>query len=214
MRKEVIKAIEKNKIIVIVRGASVSQAVRCAKAVYDGGLRLIEVTFNQKNSDTFKDTCSAISQIKRELPNMIVGAGTVLTVEQVQMAKDAGAEYIVSPDSDEEVIKKTVELDMVSLPGAYTASEVKRAHLAGADFVKIFPCTDLQYFKGLKAPLSHIKMLAVGGVNLQNTADFIKAGASGVGIGSALVNQKYLDSEDYQKITEIAKGLVESVNAI
>ena len=211
MREQVIKQIEQNKIITIVRGANPVQAVKVAKAVNNGGIRLIEVTFNQKCPETFSDTVKAIKEIKLALPDMVVGAGTVLTIEQVELAKSAGAEYIVSPDADEMVIKRTVELDMVSLPGAYTPSEVKRAHNAGADFVKLFPCSDVSYLKALKAPLSHIKFLAVGGVNVENAKDYIDAGAVGVGVGGALVNKKLVDEEKYDIIEQTAREMIKRV---
>ena len=211
MREQVIKLIEENKIIAIVRGANIEQAVKAAKAISEGGIKLIEVTFNQKNPASFNDTVTAIAEIKKNCPEMCVGAGTVLTKEQVDLVKSAGAEYIVSPDTDEEVIRYTVASGLVSLPGAYTASEAKIAHKAGADFVKLFPCTDANYLKAIKAPLSHIKFLAVGGVNVDNVSEFVKAGAVGVGVGGSLVNSKYLESGDYQKITQLAKILIEKV---
>ena len=211
MRETVIEKILTEKIIAIVRGANPEQAVRAAKALSNGGVNLVEVTFNQKAPETFSDTVKAIKLIKENCQEMTVGAGTVLTIEQVELAKSAGAEYIVSPDTDAEVIKRTVELGMVSLPGAYTASEVKKAHNAGADFVKLFPCSDASYLKALKAPLSHIKFLAVGGVNTENAKDFINAGAVGVGVGSSLVNKKWLDDGDDYKITQVAKEFVQNV---
>lgn len=211
MSEQLIKSILENKIIAIVRGANVKQAVKSAKAVYQGGIRFIEVTFNQKSPDTFQDTVNAIKQIKIHCPNMHVGAGTVLNVEQVELANSAGAEYIISPDTDKDVIERTKKLGLISIPGAYTASEAKKANNYGADFVKLFPCTDPQYLKALKAPLSHINFLAVGGVNVQNACDFIKAGAEGVGIGSSLINKKLLDAEEYDKITKTASELVEKL---
>ena len=212
MREQVIKIIEETKIIAIIRGAETSQAIESAKALYAGGIKLVEVTFNQKNPSTFIDTVNSIKAIKDACPEMTVGAGTVLTVEQVDLAKSAGAEYIVSPDTDEQVIKHTVNSGLVSLPGAYTASEVKKAHNAGADFVKLFPCTDAGYLKALKAPLSHVKFLAVGGVNTENAKNFLDAGAVGLGLGGSLVNKKWIDSGEYEKITQTAKKLVEIVN--
>ena len=211
MREQVIKSILENKIIAIVRGADVNQAVLAAGAVFKGGVKLIEVTFNQKSPESFIDTVNAIRSIKEKHPQMIVGAGTVLNKEQVDLAISAGAEYIISPDTDEGVIKYTVEKGLVSLPGAYTASEAKKAYNAGADFVKLFPCSDVNYLKALKAPLSHIKLVAVGGVNTENAVDFINAGACGVGVGSSLINNKYLQNGEYDKITQIAKNLVEEI---
>ena len=212
MRESVIKAIEENKIIAIVRGANVEQAVNSARAVFEGGIKFIEVTFNQKDPKTFQDTVNAIKQIKIHCPNMHVGAGTVLNVEQVELANSAGAEYIISPDTDKDVIERTKKLGLISIPGAYTASEAKKANNYGADFVKLFPCTDPQYLKALKAPLSHINFLAVGGVSAKNAAEFIKAGAIGVGIGGSLVKKEWITSGEYDKITQTAKELIKSIN--
>ena len=152
--------------------------------------------------------------IKKNCPQMCVGAGTVLTKEQVDLAKNAGAEYIVSPDTDIDVIKYTVKNGLVSLPGAYTPTEVKNAYNAGADFVKLFPCTDVAYFKAIRAPLSHIKLLAVGGVNIDNASEFLKAGAVGIGVGSSLVNKRLMENEDWDAISKLAKTLVEKIKEI
>ena len=152
MREQVIKSILENKIIAIVRGIDVDSAVEVAKALYKGGIKLIEVTFNQKLPESFVDTVNSIKLIKKNCPDIIVGAGTVLSTEQVDLAISGGAEYIISPDTDKSVIEYSVKKGLVSLPGAYTATEVKTAHLAGADFVKLFPCSDVQYLKALKAP--------------------------------------------------------------
>lgn len=213
MREQVIKIIEENKIVAIIRGVDCGVAVKVARALFAGGIKLVEVTFNQKEPEKFSSTTDAIKAIKENCPEMTVGAGTVLTVEQVDLARAAGAEYVVSPDVDVDVIKRTISLDMVSLPGAYTASEAKTAHSAGADFVKLFPCTDgaIEYLKAIKAPLSHIKFLAVGGINVDNAADFIKAGAIGIGVGSSLVNKEWIKNGEFEKITALAKKFVEKV---
>ena len=211
MREQVIKAIEENKIIAIVRGVDVESALKTAKALCEGGIKLIEVTFNQAKPETFCKTVEAIRLISKEMQDeMIVGAGTVITEEQVRLAKEAGAKYIVSPDTDEKVIKLTVALDMVSLPGAYTASEAKKANVYGADFVKLFPCQENapSYLKALRAPLSHVKFLAVGGVTIDNASDFIKAGAVGIGVGGALVNKEWIEKGEFDKLTDLAKQFV------
>ncbi len=212
MREDVIKIIEREKIISIIRGIAPEDAVKVANALYDGGIKLVEVTFDQSNPDKFINTVNAIKAIKEFAGDkMCVGAGTVITEEQVDLAYSAGAEYIVSPDTDEKVIKHTVELGMVSLPGAYTPSEIKKAHNAGADFVKIFPCSSASYVKAIKAPLSHIKYLAVGGVSVDNALEFMKAGAVGIGIGGNLVNKDWIKNGEFEKITETAKQLVERI---
>ncbi len=212
MREDVIKIIEKEKIISIIRGVIPEDAVKVAKALYDGGIKLVEVTFNQKCPEKFIDTVNAIKAIKQEMGDkMCVGAGTVITKKQVDLAFSAGAEYIVSPDTDKKVIKYSVKKGLVSLPGAYTPSEIKKAYNYGADFVKVFPCSAPSYIKAVKAPLSHIKLLAVGGVNKDNAKDYITAGAYGVGVGSLLVNAEWVKNGEFDKITETAKILVEKV---
>lgn len=215
-RKTVLEKIEKSKIVAIIRGVEPEKCVKAAKAICAGGVLLVEVTFNQQKPESFSETAAAISAVKEALGDrMSVGAGTVLTIEQLEIAKAAGAEFIVSPDTNEDVIRRTVELDMVSLPGAFSATEAVKAHNAGADYVKLFPCLDNAdaYLKAIKAPLSHIKFLAVGGITVDNAADFIKAGASGIGVGSALINKTYIENGEFEKITELAAAFVEKVNA-
>ena len=216
MREEVIAAIENKKLIAIIRGANVADAVAAANALLDGGISLIEVTFNQKDPSSFPTTAESIRAIIQELGDrVLVGAGTVLTTEQVEMAAQAGAKYIISPDTDCDVIRRTLELGLVSLPGAYTATEAKRAYTAGADFVKIFPCIGdaPAYVKALCAPLSHIRFLAVGGVNVENCTAFLNAGAVGLGIGSCLVSKERLANRQYDKITDTARQFVEKIKA-
>ena len=213
MREQIIKKVEENKIVAIIRGLSADEAVRTARALSEGGIKLIEVTFDQSRPEAFSVTTESIGRIRAELPDVSVGAGTVLSPEQVDLAIDAGAEFIISPDADEAVIRHTVARGAVSMPGAYTATEIKRAHNAGADFVKVFPCLEgaAAYIKAVRAPLSHIKLLAVGGVNADNCASFLKAGAVGVGVGGSLVNKEYVKNGEFDKITELAKTFVKNL---
>ena len=215
MRETIIQEVLNHKIIAIVRGMDQEQTVNIAKALYAGGIRFIEVTFNQKKPEEFYKTADSIRAIREAMGDkMYVGAGTVTSVELVDMAAEAGALYMISPDMDEAVIKRTRELGLVSMPGAYTATEAKKAYNAGADFVKLFPCIGdaPAYVKALCAPLSHIPFLAVGGVDANNANAFIKAGAVGVGVGSSLVNKKWIDAGEYEKITEEAKKMIENIN--
>ena len=215
MRETVITEICRQKIIAIIRGADEQQALAAARALYEGGITLVEVTFNQKAPETFVCTANAIRAIRDAMGDqMLVGAGTVTSVELARMAADSGASYIISPDTDEAVICETKQLGLVSIPGAYTPTEAKRAYNAGADFVKLFPCVGdaPAYIKALCGPLNHIPFLAVGGVNADNAADFLKAGAVGIGVGSSLVNKKWLDSGQYSEITEEAKRFVANIS--
>ena len=214
MREQVIQTIKDEKIISIVRGMNPQQTVEIAKALYEGGIKLIEVTFNQKCPEKFHETTDAIKAIREAMGDkMLVGAGTVTSVELVEMAAEAGALYMISPDMDEDVIRRTRELGLVSIPGAYTATEAKKAYNAGADFVKLFPCVGdaPAYVKALCAPFNHIPFLAVGGVNADNVAEFIKAGAKGVGVGSCLANKKWADEGRYDLITEEAKRFMKNL---
>ena len=141
---------------------------------------------------------------------MLIGAGTVITEKQVELTAAAGGKFIISPDTFVDVIKKTRELGLVSMPGALTPSEIQTAHRAGADFVKMFPITNMgpEYVKAVKAPLSHIKLLAVGGVDNNNMADYLKVGISGFGIGSNITDKKMLANEDWAGITKLAEVYV------
>lgn len=215
MREKVIREVLEHKIIAIVRGIDQEKTIQIARALYEGGVRFIEVTFNQKNPDKFYETADCIRAIREAMGDkMYVGAGTVTSVELVDMAAEAGALYIISPDMDEAVIRRTRELGLVSMPGAYTATEAKKAYNAGADFVKLFPCIGdaPAYVKALCAPLSHIPFLAVGGITSENAGEFIKAGAVGVGVGSSLVKKSWADAGEFEKITAEARKMIENIN--
>ena len=152
---------------------------------------------------------------------MLFGAGTVTNVELVELTHAHGGKYIISPDTNVDVIKRTVELGMVSLPGAMTPTEVMTAHDAGADFVKLFPAGDLgvSYLKAIRAPISHVKLMAVGGVNESNAADFVTiqpfAGLYyGLGIGGNLAKKAWIDAGEFDKLTEAAKTMVEIIKSV
>lgn len=217
MRETVIKKVLEEKIIAIVRGADPEQCLKVARALYEGGIRLMEVTYNQKDPSSWQTTADTIAAIAREFEGrMLVGAGTVTTPELVERTAKAGGLYIIAPDCNEAVIRRTLELGLVSMPGALTPTEVLAAHRAGADFVKLFPIGNLgvSYAKALMAPISHVKLLAVGGVNETNVADFLKAGMAGAGIGGNLANKKWIEEGAYHKITETARNLVEAVKNV
>ena len=165
MREQVIERIRAKKIITIVRGVYGEQVAHLAEALAAGGVELMEVTFDQSDTAAHAQTAAAIHAIKAHMgERMLVGAGTVTTPSLVEMAKEAGAEYIVSPDLRPAVIERTRELGMVSLPGALTPTEINNAYDAGADFVKVFPAAQLgpAYIKAVRGPLNHIPLLAVG----------------------------------------------------
>lgn len=211
MRDQVIQKIEEEKIIAIVRGVGPEQCMKVADALYAGGIRLMEITYNQKDPASFQATADAISAITKAYEGrMFVGAGTVTTPELVELTAKASGKFIISPDTNADVIRRTRELDMVSMPGALTPTEIMTAHRAGADYVKLFPAGDLgpNYVKAVRAPISHVKMTAVGGINEKNMADFLKAGVCGFGIGGNLANKAWIEAGEFDKITETARAMV------
>lgn len=213
-REQIIKDVEKYKIITILRGYTLDQLINTVEALEKGGIRLVEVTFDQSGTVSNEETASHIKALKERFGNtMHVGAGTVITEKQVELAYQAGAEYIISPDCYEPVIKKTRELGMVSMPGAFTPTEAANAHRFGADFVKLFPNSEvkLSYLKAIKAPLSHIKFLAVGGVNADNLCDYLSAGAVGIGVATAIANRSAIQAGNYDEITRLAKLFTEKL---
>ena len=201
------------RIIAIVRGVASEDMLPLVRALEAGGVRAIEVTFDQRAPESWPDTLRAIRAIADEFNGRVLpGAGTVLTPEQVRMAHDAGATYIISPDVDEAVIAQTRALGMASLPGALTPTEIMRAVRAGCDIVKIFPAGELGagYIKSIRAPLGHVPMFAVGGVNAANAAEFMHAGVSGLGVGGALTDRALIAGHRFDLIEANARAIVEA----
>ena len=214
MKESIKKAIIENKLIAIVRGVETDKCMQTAQALYDGGIRLMEITYDQKHPESWEETAATIGAVARAFAGkMFVGAGTVTCEELVERTAQAGGQFIISPDVNEDVIRRTCQLGMVSIPGGLTPTEVMTAHRAGADFVKLFPAGNLGagYVKAVKAPLSHVDMLVVGGVDEKNVASFLAAGAAGAGIGGNLVNREWIAAGQYEKITETARALVAAV---
>lgn len=208
MREQIIQKVLDKKIVAIVRGVYGEDCVNLARALCEGGIELLEVTFDQSKPELLERTSDTIRQLVQALGDkMIFGAGTVTTVQMLELARNAGAQFVVSPDTNEEVIKATVAAGMVSMPGALTPTEIVTAHRYGADFVKLFPAgtQGAAYLKAVTAPLNHIRILAVGGVNEKNIADFMAAGAVGAGVGGNLVNKTWIANGEFDKITALAK---------
>lgn len=204
----IIEYINNYKVIAIVRGVEHNKIVDTAQALYVGGVRLIEVTFNQSSPTCIKDTSASIMTISTMMNDkMCVGAGTVMSKEQVRAAVDAGAKYIISPNMDREVIEETIKFGAISIPGAFTPSEAVAAYKMGADYVKLFPAglLGIPYIKAIKAPISHIPLMAVGGIDSDNLNDFLAAGINGVGVGSSLVDLNLISTEKWEDLAELAK---------
>ena len=214
MRETIINQVLEHKIIAIVRGVYGQDCLNLAKALCAGGIRMLEVTFDQSDPALWQETADTIRLLNQELgDHMVFGNGTVTSVELVELARSAGAKFIVSPDTNEAVIRATVAAGMVSMPGALTPTEVLAAHRYGADFVKLFPVGNLgaSYLKAVSAPINHVRLLAVGGVNETNVAQFLAAGAVGAGVGGNLVNKKWIAAGEFDKITQLAQTFVEQV---
>lgn len=208
MQEYVIRKIEVEKIITIVRGVAKEKLIPLAQAMYDGGIRLIECTYDASGKISDEEMSDNIAMLADHFGSkMLVGAGTVLTERQVELTKTAGGSFIISPDTNPDIIKKTKDLQLVSIPGALTPSEIAAAHRAGADFVKVFPANTMgsRYIKEVKAPLSNIKLLAVGGINPDNMKEYFDAGACGIGVGSSIVDKKMINNNDFAGITKLAK---------
>ena len=207
-----IEQILNEKIIMIVRGVPANQLADLAEAMYRGGIRLMECTYDASGKVSDEQTAEAIGMLSRRMEGrMLVGAGTVLTEQQVLLTKQAGGKFIISPDTNEQIIRSTKASELVSIPGALTPSEAMVANRAGADFVKLFPVSSMgpAYVKAVRAPLSHIRFLAVGGVNLNNLSDFLAAGACGVGMGVGAAEKRALANGDLGYIESACRALVE-----
>lgn len=200
--KSVLKTIGEYGAVLVVRCETEDEAVNGIRAVLEGGIKAVEVTF------TVPGAPGVIRRVKHEFgDSVLLGAGTVLTPEQAEDAVDAGAVYLISPNTDEKVIGAAKRLNVLSIPGAFTPTEVVRAWDLGADAIKIFPASlgGAPYIKSLKAPLPNIPLIPTGGVDERTVGDFFRAGAFAVGVGGALFDLKRLKAKDYAGMTDVAK---------
>ncbi len=207
--------VQQRKIVAIVRGLAPEYLVRLGHAFEEGGIGLMEVTYNQRDPASWKDTANAIEAVEKEFGDrLLVGAGTVITPEQVRLTYEAGGHYLVTPTTQPEIIRMGKALGLGLFPGAFSPSEILSAWEAGADAVKVFPvsCVGPSYIKAVRGPLSHIPLMAVGGVNEKNAADFMKAGCVGLGVGGNLVNKEWIQNGEWGKITALARDFMKAVN--
>ncbi len=198
-------------IVSIIRASSSEQLVDVATALYEGGIDVIEVTF------TVPDVLDIIAAVRKKLGNKILlGAGTVLDCESARAAILAGAEFIVAPTTNVDVIHLCHRYDKLIMPGAFTPTEVVTAWEAGAEIIKVFPADvgGPPYLKAIHGPLPQVRLLPTGGVNLDTIADFMKAGACAVGLGSALVEKKAVENGDMAHIRDLAGQYVAAVKSI
>ncbi|WP_317855221.1 bifunctional 4-hydroxy-2-oxoglutarate aldolase/2-dehydro-3-deoxy-phosphogluconate aldolase [Chakrabartyella piscis] len=206
-----------HKVVAIVRGVSSKYILDTVQALKDGGIHAVEITFDQKSREKYEDTLVSLKIIKSHFGDSIgLGVGTVMTAETVKEACDCGAEYIISPNVSESVIRETKKLGLLSIPGALTPTEAALAYEYGADVVKLFPAGNLGkgYIKALMGPLNHIPFMAVGGVNSENVKEFMDIGVVGVGIGGNLVNVSAIENGEFDKITAAAKEYMDAIAAM
>jgi 2-dehydro-3-deoxyphosphogluconate aldolase/(4S)-4-hydroxy-2-oxoglutarate aldolase len=208
-KADVIKQIIETGVIPVVRATSADEAMRAIDAIREGGVSVLEITM------TVPGAVGVIEQLSKKYGNdVLVGAGTVLDPETARACMLSGAQFIVSPALNVETIACCRRYGVAIMPGALTPTEVVQAWTAGADFVKVFPAGALggaSYLKALKAPLPQIELVPTGGVSLKTAADFIKAGASALGVGADLVDLKAIRDGQANVITERAKQFVEIV---
>lgn len=205
-----VKEFLERKVIVVCRGIAREEIADVASALYEGGIRFMEVPFNQADPSTFAETAAKIKTVKEALGDkMHVGAGTVITMEQFELAKAAGAEIIVSPTMEEDVITATKAAGLISMPGCATPSEMTKAYKLGADLIKLFPSSivDLKVIKEIRVPLNHLPLVCFGGVSAENIQEVLATGVVGVGVASAVLDKQALANKDYEKIKALAKTL-------
>ena len=215
-KKRVIQEIAKHKIIAIARGIYGEKCIKLAQALYEGGIKLLEVTFDQSNSQSLQETADTLQELNRVLGNkMLFGAGTVISAEEVDIAAKVGAQFIISPNTDEAVIAETLKQGLVSIPGAMTPSEILSANRLGADFVKLFPSAQLgyDYIRSIRAPINHVMLLATGGVNVDNIGAFLKLGMIGAGVGGNLCSKTLVSEGRFNEITAAAREYVAALES-
>lgn len=213
-KQEVRARIEEIGIIPAVRVNSGEDALFAAETVFRGGIKVVEVT------TTVPDAVDVIAQLTRRSPELMVGAGTVMDAGTARACLDAGAAFLTSPGLDLDIVGLAGDARVLIIPGALTPSEITASYKAGADFIKVFPCSLIggpSYIKALKAPFAQIALIASGGVNQQTAFDFIRAGAAALGIGEELIPPDAIQRRNATWIHELTRrflGMVRDARAL
>ena len=205
------KQLEVERLVAIIRGIPQDKVVETVNALADGGITFVEVTLNSEGA------LGLINELRGKYGDRLrIGAGTVLDESMAKEAISAGAEYLLSPNFDEEVLVYGLDNGAEVWPGTMTPTEIVRAHRLGASAVKVFPIKSLGigYIKELRAPLNHIPMIATGGVNLQNIDEVFANGAFAVGLGGNLVDKKLIQKGDFEQISQLARAYVERAKQV
>lgn len=208
-REEVRARIEEIGIVPAMRFRSAEDARFATEAVSHGGIPIVEITM------TVRGAIELIADLARNSPDVIVGAGTLFETETARQCLDAGAKFLTSPGLDLQLVEFSIKKEVVVLAGALTPTEVTMAWKAGADFVKVFPCSQVggdKYIKALKGPFRQVPLIAAGGVNQLTAANFILAGAAAIGVGGELVPEEAIRLRQEERIHELARRFVGFVN--
>jgi len=208
-RYSILKKVEESGVIAVIRLTDVKKLGQIVDALSAGGLNALEITMTTPGAlDIMKTLSASLSE------DFLIGAGTVLDSETARMAILAGAQFIVGPTLNIDVIKMAHRYDKVVIPGAFTPTEILTAWDYGADVVKVFPATAVgpKYFKDVKGPLPQVKLTPTGGVSLENAAEFIRCGAFCLGVGSALLNKSMIAESDWDGLANNAKAFKDAVD--
>lgn len=210
-KDKVLESLLVSKAVAVIRMTDAAKIAEVAAALRKGGVTALEVTMTVPGA---VEIVRAMARDKE--PGVLVGAGTVLDARTASDVIAAGADFVVSPVMDTDMVRACREAEVLVVPGAFTPTEIVVAWLAGADIVKVFPATSLgpQFFRDLRGPLPHIRLMPTGGVTLENAREFIAAGACCVGIGTALLDKKTIDADDWEALASRARRLVESLRGL
>lgn len=210
-KKSVLDIITREKLLVVARGVSDYKLINLFGSLYDGGVRVAEITFGCDDDQVIATRLHTL--ISAANKDMCIGAGTVTDLYRARLAFEVGAKFLVSPVFDSEVSDFCMEKGLLYIAGALTPTEIKHACDGGADIAKLFPASffGADYLKAVLTPLKGTPVLAFGGITLQNTADFLNAGAIGVGVGSAIVDEKMLETHDYPGLAKKAGEFVKAI---
>jgi 2-dehydro-3-deoxyphosphogluconate aldolase/(4S)-4-hydroxy-2-oxoglutarate aldolase len=210
-KDKVLNGILAAKAVAVIRMTDAAKLAKAAAALRKGGVTALEVTM------TVPGAVGIIRALARDKdPGVFIGAGTVLDAGTASEVIAAGADFVVSPITDGDMITACRKAEVLVVPGAFTPTEIVAAWRAGADIVKVFPATSLgpQFFRDLSGPLPHIRLMPTGGVTLENAREFLAAGACCVGMGTALLDKKMVDSDDWEGLASRARRLVESLRGL
>ena len=201
---------DKSKITGILRNVKKEDVLKVGEILIKHNIKDFEVTYNTK------DSLEIVKMLKKEFPEARIGMGTILTVEELKKAEESGAEFILTPSVNEEVLRYSGKNNIDLITGVFSPSEVALALRYGFNYLKLFPAIDLpnSYINNLMGPFDKVEFMAVGGVEKDNITDFFKAGFKSVGMGSSLIKKSYLESKDWEKLEKHVKEIAEIIETV